>query len=206
MVAAVYGVGNDPTLVEDKQLDDWPELDTTICHELDQLKTMKTWKLVEPPDDTNIIGSRLALHYKHDEASKITSCKAHLVAQGFSQVEGMDYNETFSLTAKLTAICIIAAIATHNNWELEQTDVDGAYLNASLGETIYMWQPKGYKVQGKEHHVCHLLWALYGLKQARREWYLHFCEAMLKLGLTHCQTVLTLHSLLLRLCSVPIKF
>src|SRR5882724_7283458 len=53
---------------------------------------------------------------------------------------------------------------------------------------IYMWQPKGYEVQGKEHHVCHLLQALYGLKQSRREWYLHFCKAMLKLGLTCCQT------------------
>ena len=85
MVAAAYGVGNDPTLAEAKQLDDWPEWDTAICHELDQLETMKTWKLVEPLDDANIIGSRFFLHYKHDAAGKITSHKARLVAQGFSQ-------------------------------------------------------------------------------------------------------------------------
>ena len=83
------------------------------------------------------------------------------------QEEGIDYRETFSPTAtKLSAIHIIAAIATWNDWELEQTDIDGAYFNAPLSETIYMRQPKGYEVSGKERHICLLQCALYGLKQA----------------------------------------
>src|SRR5882724_4966121 len=78
----------------------------------------------------------------------------------------------------------------HNrsSWELEQTDVDGVYLNAPLTETIYMRQPKGYEVPRKEHLVCWLLHTLYSLKQAGREWYFHFCDAMLEPGFTCCQT------------------
>ena len=88
--------------------------------------------LVEPPDDVNIIGSCLVLRYKCNETSGIASHKSRLVAQGFTQVEGIDYTETFALTAKLSAIHIIAAIAVRNDWELKQTDVDGAYLNTPL--------------------------------------------------------------------------
>jgi Reverse transcriptase (RNA-dependent DNA polymerase) len=80
--------------------------------------------------------------------------KSRVVAQGFSQAEGIDYNETFAPTAKLSTIRIIAALAARNNWELEQTDVEGAYLNAQLKETIYMRQHRGYEVRGKENHVC----------------------------------------------------
>ena len=90
----------------------------------------------------------------------MASWKARLVVQGFTQEEGIDYKETFSLNAKLSAICIIAAIATQNNWELKQTDIDRAYLNATLLETIYMCQPKGYGTPGKEQHVCHLQYTL----------------------------------------------
>jgi len=101
----------------------------------------------------------------------MASWKARLVVQGFTQEEGIDYKETFSLNAKLSAICIIAAIATQNNWELKQTDIDRAYLNATLLETIYMCQPKGYGTPGKEQHVCHLQHMLYSLKQAGCKWF-----------------------------------
>jgi len=101
--------------------------------------------------------------------------------------QGIDYRETFSLTAKLSAIRIITAIATHNDWELKQTDIDSVYLNAPLSEMIYMCQPKGYETPGKEQHVCLLQHALYGLKHAGQEWYHLFCEVMCRLGFTRCQ-------------------
>ena len=66
-------------------------------------------------------------------------------------------------------------------------DIDGAYLNATLSETIYMCQFKGYEVPGKENHVCLLRCASYGLKQARHKWYHHFYAVMCKLGFIHCQ-------------------
>ena len=95
-------------------------------------------------------------HYKHDASGNIVACKTRLVAQGFSQAEGIDYNETFSPTAKLSAIQIIAAIAVRNDWEIKQTDIDGMYLNAPITKTGYMRQPKGYETPGREHHVCRL--------------------------------------------------
>jgi len=70
--------------------------------------------------------------------SNVASRKARLIAQGFTQEHGVDYKEAFSPTAKLAAIHIITAIAARNNWELEQTDIDGMYLNATLSKTIYM--------------------------------------------------------------------
>jgi Reverse transcriptase (RNA-dependent DNA polymerase) len=117
----------------------------------------------------NIVGSWIVLHYKCNATGQVVSHKARLVTQGFSQAAGIDYNETFAPTAKLSAIHIIIALAVRNDWELEQTDIDGAYLNALLKETIYMRQPKGFEVNGKEQHVCLLKRALYGLKQAGRE-------------------------------------
>lgn len=82
---------------------------------------------------------------------------------------------------------IITALAAQNDWELGQTDVDGAYLNAPLTETIYMRQPKGYEIPGKEHYVCRLNRALYGLKQTGQEWYSFLCRLLFKLGCTRCR-------------------
>jgi len=114
---------------------------------------MRTWELVEPPDGVNVVGSHFILHYKHDADGCIASQKAQLVTQGFTQVEGINYQETFSPMVKLSAIHMIIAIAACNDWELEQTDIDGAYLNVTLSETVYMHQPKGYEATGKENHV-----------------------------------------------------
>lgn len=185
---AARTVRNDPESVEKvRKLNDWPEWDISIRWELNQCEKMGTWTLVEPPPDANIVGSHMVLHYKHDAAGQMASCKSCFVMQGFSQAEGIDYIETFAPTAKLSAIRIIAAIAAQNDWELEQTDVDGAYLNVPLKETIYMRQAKGYETPGKENHVCLLKHAIYGLKQAGREWYKLLCQIMSKLGLKQCR-------------------
>jgi len=115
---------------------------------------MPTWKLIELPDRANIIGSCFVFHYKHYVDGNISSQKVRLVGQGFTQAKGINYKETFSLMAKLLAICVIITIAAHNDWELEQMDIEGAYLNVTLSETIYMCQPKGYEIPGKEDHIC----------------------------------------------------
>ena len=168
MIAAAHAMGRDPISISNaKKCEDWPEWDVAIQHGLAQHEQVGTWRLVKPPKDANIVSSHFIFHYKHSSDGNIASRKARLVVQGFTQEEGIDYQETFSPTAKLSAICIITAIATWNDWELEQTDIDGAYLNVPLSETIYMHQPKGYEVPGKEQHVCLLQCALYGLKQAR---------------------------------------
>ena len=97
-------VKKDPQDIEEvKQLEDWPDWDTSIKKELDQHERIGTWSLVEPPKGTNIIGSKIVFHYKHDSDGNIASRKLRLVAQCFSQTEGIDYSETFAPTAKLSA-------------------------------------------------------------------------------------------------------
>jgi hypothetical protein len=88
-----------------------------------------------------------------------------LVAKGFSQVEGIDYNETFSPIAKMKSIHLVLALVTSHKWEVHQMDVKSTFLHGDLQEEIYMEQPPGY-VQNDSNLVCHLKKSLYGLKQA----------------------------------------
>ena len=97
--------------------------------------------------------------------------KARLVAKGFSQVDDLDYEETFSPVARYTSIRTILAIANQLNLEVHQMDVSTAFLNGELQEEIYMTQPEGYIVKRKEHLVCKLNKSMYGLKQASRYWF-----------------------------------
>ena len=187
MMTAVQVIGIDPVSISNaKKCKDWPKWDLAIQCKLAQHKQVGTWKLGKPPETANIVGSCFVFHYKHNSDGNVASQKARLIAQGFTQEYGIDYRETFSLTVKLSAIHVIAVIAVKNNWELEQTDIDGMYLNAPLSETIYMCQLIGYETPGKEQHICLLKCMLYGLKQAGWEWYHLFCEVMRKLKFTQC--------------------
>ncbi len=96
--------------------------------------------------------------------------KARLVARGFTQTYGVDYNETFAHVTKFTSICCILALATLENMEIHQMDVKTAFLNGELEKEIYMEQPQGFVHQGDEHLVCKLHKSLYGLKQSPRAW------------------------------------
>jgi hypothetical protein len=96
--------------------------------------------------------------------------KARLVAKGYSQEEGIDYNETFSPTLKPHSIRVLLALATLHDWELHQVDVATAFLNGVLQEEVFMCQPEGFVIPGKEKRVCRLKKAIYGLKQSSRVW------------------------------------
>eukprot|EP00873_Tetraselmis_striata_P023437 jgi/Tetstr1/443701/TSEL_031691.t1 len=99
--------------------------------------------------------------------------KARLCAKGFTQVQGLDFTETFAPTVKFTTLRVIFSIAAHLDLHMEQTDVDCAFLYASLDEEIYMEQPKGFVEYGPDGSplVCRLLKAVYGLKQAPHNWH-----------------------------------
>ena len=92
--------------------------------------------------------------------------KARLVAKGYTQVQGIDYKETFSLVVRYESIRYLLAHATLQDWEIEAMDVKLAYLHGVLEEEIYMEQPKGFVAKGEEDKVCKLVCSLYGLKQA----------------------------------------
>jgi len=131
-----------------------------------------TWELVERPEGVNVVGSRWVFKTKLDENGKIVKFKARGVAQGYSQMEGIDFGKVFAPTARQTTIRTLLSVTAWKDWELENMDVNVAFLNAEVEEEIYMRQLEGYEVYGPngEELVCKLKKSIYGLKQASRNW------------------------------------
>jgi hypothetical protein len=126
---------------------------------------------VELPTGRNPIGSKCVFKKKLNAEGKVEKYKARLVAKGYSQVEGIDFGEIFSLVAKLTSIRLLLSVAAAFDFEIEQMDVKTTFLHGDLEEEIFMKQPEGYVVKGKKELVCKLKKSLYGLKQSPRMWY-----------------------------------
>ena len=112
----------------------------------------------------------------------MTRNKTRLVAQGFTEVEGLDFEETYAPVARLEAIRMLLAYAAHHNFKLYQMDVKSAFLSGPIQELIYVEQPLGLEDHKFSNHVYKLQNALYGLKQAPRAWYECFKEFLLKQG------------------------
>jgi hypothetical protein len=108
--------------------------------------------------------------------------KAHLVAQGYSQVEGLDFGETFAPVARLEAIRILLAFATSKGFKLYQMDVKSIFLNGVIQEEVYVRQPLGFESLKYPDRVYKLSKALYELKQASRVWYARFKTFLLAHG------------------------
>lgn len=137
--------------------------------EMESLYKNKTWEVVPLPEGKTTIGCKWVYKRKADSSELGgTRYKARLMAKGFAQKEGVDYNEIFSPVVKHTSIRVLMSIVSHGDLELEQLDVKTAFLHGDLDEEIYMYQPEGYKVEGKESQVCRLRKSLYELKQSPR--------------------------------------
>jgi hypothetical protein len=136
--------------------------------EMQSFKDHGVYTVVDNPGNVNVVGSRFVYDVK-TEGDRVVRFKARLVAQGFSQIYGRDYTETFSGTVKSRSIRITMGLVAMKNYVLETMDVGTAYLNADLHETIYMTQPTGYE-SGGPNKVWLLKKAVYGLRQAGREW------------------------------------
>ena len=113
-----------------------------------------------------MISTKWVFRNKQDENGLVVRNKARLVARGFSQKEGIDYEETFAPVARYTSIRTIIAIDVAKSWKLHQMDVKTAFLNGVIEEEFYIEQPKGYEIHDRETYVCRLKKALYDLKQA----------------------------------------
>ena len=163
---------------------DWPEWKKAIDVELQNLQSAGTWDIIERPSNVNVVDSKWVFRLKKDAEGRVIKWKARLVARGFTQVQGVDYFETFAPVARLASIRFILAIAAQNDWEIFMFDFHSAYLNGVLsdGETIYMEQPPHHKVADRSHYVVKLRKLLYGLKQAGRKWYDTLCCSLANIG------------------------
>ena len=138
----------------------------------------ETWKLVELPRDRKAIGCKWVFKVKYDCESRVERFKGRLVAKGYAQKYGIDYDETFSPVDRFSSIRALLAYAIQNNMLIHQMDVVTAFLKGKLEEEIYMEQPDGYIQPGQEHLVCKLQKSLYGLKQSPRCWHTAFRKYM----------------------------
>nr|XP_011459700.1 PREDICTED: uncharacterized protein LOC105350050 [Fragaria vesca subsp. vesca] len=148
--------------------DDWIK---AMQEELLQFTRNQVWDLVPRPTAGNVVGTKWIYRNKSDEHGNVIRNKARLVAQGYSQVEGLDFDETFAPVARLESIRLLLAIACHLRFKLYQMDVKTAFLNGLLEEEVFVEQPKGFQDPHHPNHVYKLKKALYGLKQAPRAWY-----------------------------------
>jgi len=141
----------------------------------EELKSLMDQHIATPaylPKGRKALRCRWVYKVKRNDKNEIVRYKARLVVQGFLQVEGIDYSETFAPTVRLKSLKWILAVAAQNDWEIQQMDFDTAFLNAELKEDIYIQIPEGFDRSHIEPGmVLKLLKALYGLKQAPREWW-----------------------------------
>ncbi|GJY35531.1 retrovirus-related pol polyprotein from transposon TNT 1-94 [Tanacetum coccineum] len=139
--------------------------------ELHEFERLEVWELVPPPDKALVITLKWIYKVKLDELGGILKNKARLVARGYRQEEGIDFEEFFALVARLEAIRIFLTYAAHMNMVVYQMDVKTVFLNDNLREEVYVSQLDGFVDPDKPNYVYKLKKALYGLKQALRAWY-----------------------------------
>ncbi|KAK9169349.1 hypothetical protein Syun_001489 [Stephania yunnanensis] len=170
----------EPTKIDDALGDEFWVM--AMQEELSHFVRNKVWTLVPRPKDHTTIGTKWVFRNKKNEKGEIVRNKARLVAQGYNQEEGIDYEEAFAPVARLEAIRMLLAYACYNGFLLYQMDVKSAFLNGFINEEVYVEQPPGFEDHEHPGHVYHLQKALYGLRQAPRAWYDRLSAFLLKKG------------------------
>ncbi|CEG39832.1 reverse partial [Plasmopara halstedii] len=138
--------------------------------EMGSLRKNDTRELVPPPRGRKAIGNKWVFRIKKNQDGVIERYKARMVAKGFAQKYGIDYEEIFAPVAKFTSIRFLLSLSAKYNLTIHQMDVKTAFLNGELEENIFMAQPEGYVSASHPDHVCKLKRSLYGFKQSSRMW------------------------------------
>ena len=170
------------TLNEARSRPDWPKWLEAMKEEIKSHQENKTWILQNRVKGRKVVKCKWVYKIKYNHDGTVNKYKARLVAKGFTQVYGIDYEETFAPVVQLKSIRTFLALAASEKQKVHQYDFKTAFLNSNLNETIYMEQPDGFSGPGKEDLVCLLKKGLYGLKQANREWYGMLSKYLLTLG------------------------
>ncbi|CAN0874921.1 Retrovirus-related Pol polyprotein from transposon RE1 [Linum grandiflorum] len=158
----------------------YPHWNTAVIDELGALEENQTWDIVPKPNGARLLGSKWVFRTKFKPDGAIERHKARLVAQGCSQVHGVDFVDTFSPVAKINTVKTLLAVAAAKNWFLQQMDVSNAFLHGDLMEEVYMKIPPG--LNAPPNTCCKLKKSLYGLKQASRQWFAKLTGSLLSYG------------------------
>jgi hypothetical protein len=170
-----------PDFEEAIQKKEWED---AMIEEYQSIIKNDVWEIVPRPKSKDVVSSKWLFKIKHVVDGSIEKYKARFVTRGFSQKEGIDYEETFAPVARYTSIRTIIALAAKMKWKLHQMDVKTAFLNGVIEEEVYIEKPQGFEVEDMKSHVCRLKKALYGLKQAPRAWYGRIDSFLTSLGFT----------------------
>ncbi|XP_074291421.1 uncharacterized protein LOC141618213 [Silene latifolia] len=173
-IAAIDATKEPRNYAEAIQKDEWK---IAMAKEIDALEKNGTWKIVDLPKGKRPIGCKWVYKIKHKVDGTIERYKARLVAQGYTQIEGVDYHETFAPVAKMTSVSCLLAVAAAKKWNIAQLYVSNAFLHGDLSEEVYMKLPQVFEATDT-NKVCRLLKSLYGLKQASRNWFAKLKDAL----------------------------
>ena len=163
-----------PTTYEEAiKSEDAEKWKAAMDNEIQSLNHNKTWDVIPLPENRVETKGRWIYTIKQGKEPGKVQYKARYVARGYSQIQGLDYDETYSPTTRFTSIRTLLQKATNEKLHIHQMDVKGAYLNAPIDKDIYIQQPTGYEQQsyGEQKLTCHLRKSLYGLKQSGRNWH-----------------------------------
>ncbi|KAK3029712.1 hypothetical protein RJ639_039121 [Escallonia herrerae] len=158
-----------------------------MAKEISALEANNTWTLMPLPYGKRAIDSKWVYKVKFHPDGTVERYKARLVAKGYTQIEGLDFHETFAPVAKLVTVRCLLAIPSIKKWELHQLDVNNTFFHGDLKEEVYMKIPQGFSKQG-ENRMCRLQKSLYGLRQASRNWYHEFSQSLLVVGFIQSQS------------------
>ena len=163
-----------------------PQWEEAMAKEIEAIEKNETWSLVPLPVGHKVIELKWVFKLKKNSDSEVIQHKARLVAKGYVQRQGIDFEETFAPVARMDTIRVILALAANYGWKIYHLDVKSAFLNGELEEDVYVTQPEGFKVTGKENMVLKLKKALYGLRQAPRAWNLKLDKSLKQMGFVKC--------------------
>ena len=137
---------------------------------MDAVEWNRTWEMADLPAGHRAITLKWVYKLKKDETGAVIKHKARLVARGFVQQEGVDFDDAFAPVARMESVRLLLALAAQEGWRVHHMDVKSAFLNGDLKEEVYVHQPPGFIIPGMENKVLRLRKALYGLRQAPRAW------------------------------------
>nr|GEY99218.1 copia protein [Tanacetum cinerariifolium] len=165
-----------------------PNWKYAINDEFNALFENKTWELVPCKPNMHIIRSMWIFRHELKFDGSFERYKAGLVGDGRSQQVGVDCSETFSPIVKPATIRVVLSLALSKSWFIHQLDVKNAFLHVNLSETVYMYQPMGFRDPVYPDYICRLKKSLYGLKQAPRAWYQRFVDYVSYIGFIHSKS------------------